>query len=514
MDTTERPDAHLASGHPQLDQPIDQDTAKVLVSWDPHPKVVRQIFHTHHGALDNTPHATIPVSAHSDQRSDHSTAHSEVSSNDLPFECSKGIAPRQHQYGSPPREKRWYWRKSTVMIALLAVVLAVSVSLGVVFGLKSKNRNSSSSLPTNASDSTTPGLCNGTICPQILSSVKMKGNMTEETYLHARGEDGSLWHIPIRDGGNATWVNLGGQFLSQPASISWNASQRVDVFGVNMDREVALKTYQDGKWSGWSALGEQAASGISACRVTYQGDRADIWTMSNDRSTQVAIHNFWAFGRTWDRTSTQEPSRSTNSTPAVACRNNEYQHDLVLYDVDTSSVLHRQYSTVTGSWLDWKSRGGSFIGDPVLIAPSDDRVDFFGIGVDHTMYHFTWTNTSGYTELENLHGNWASVPSVVASADDRLEVVALGSDGKLKHRALVALAWDADWTDLGVAVWSAPHLVNFNSTPPTVGVFALGDTGQLLQANYTIGDKDGWQQQSGFESIGGHLTSAWMARRI
>jgi hypothetical protein len=344
----------------------------------------------------------------------------------------------------------------------------------------------------------------------------------DQVNIFATAKDKSLWYLTAQSRGNSNWISLGGELLSQPTAVAWNSSHRLDVFGVDTDHKVVYNTLEDGQWSNWYDLGSQAVSGMSACRSTYQEDRLDIWTLTGNKKSPNTIHIYWDSGaddwiddgtypdiNMWDLTATQAPDKRTTSIPAVACRNNDIMHDLIIYDQESSAVLHRQWSKSQGRWLEWNDRGGSFIGDPVMISTSDDSIEFFGIGTDRAMYHFAWSNSSGYTDLENLNGTWASIPSVVKSAGGRLDVVALDADGHLKHRTRLESTWQSGWDDLGVSARSAPLAMSFDSTA-TIGVFALGSSGELLRGDFRIGTDGRWQAILDFSNVGGNLTDAWL----
>lgn len=373
---------------------------------------------------------------------------------------------------------------------------------------------------TTSSNHRNPNLCNGTICPQILSAASFEDS-PDQIDLFARSRDGALWYMEAQGRGNQDWVSLGGQFASQPTAVVWNESQRLDVFGVDYNSGVIYRTFEHDEWSAWHELGGEMLSAVSACRSRFEADRVDIWALTSINGAPSLLHNYWDVdandwidngthpgGHTWDSATSVALSKYTNSTPAVACRNSSIMHDLVVYDKTTSAVLHRQWSSSLLQWLDWNDRGGSFIGDPVVVSPADDRIHFFGIGADFSMYHFIWRNTSGYTELENLYGSWASVPSVVVSSDDRMDVVALNADGKLMHRAFNGSYWEEKWTDLEMSAKSAPLVTKYETTG-AVAVFALGSSGELLRGDYRISTEGDWEVMSAFRSVGGNLTDTW-----
>ncbi|KAK6071400.1 hypothetical protein SCUP234_09714 [Seiridium cupressi] len=442
-------------------------------------------------------------------------------------QATAGRAPLVIEVTSPvesySQQPRWYKRKKAWVMAALITLVMIGVILGVVYGVYSRKSNDSSTAPLKIPDPCKASLCDGTICAQILSAAIYDDPWDNGVDLFTIAKGGDLWYLSAQARGTGGWISLGGDFQSQPVAVVWNSSQRLDVFGVHSSNGVIYKSFEGNEWSGWRGLGGKATSGVSACHSQYHTDRPDIWTLISGADGPEVINNYWDTdvndwadngthpgGHTWQSTLDQAPYRTTNSTPAVVCRNDEIMHDVVMYDRDTSTVLHRQWSSSHSKWLDWNDRGGSFIGEPVVVSPSDDRIDFFGIGRDYAMYHFSWSNSSGYTDLENLNGSWASIPSVVKMSDERLDVVALGTDGNLKQRALVGLDWQKEWQDLGVMARSAPLAIRFNSTS-SIGIFALGSSGELLRGDYEINTDGSWQTMTDVQSVGGNLMNTWSA---
>ena len=208
----------------------------------------------------------------------------------------------------------------------------------------------------------------------------------------------------------------------------------------------------------------------------------------------------WEAADRWETTGAGDLVPS--SRYGVVCRDSDSFHDLVVYANGTGgahSAWHRQY--VTPAWRDWTDLGGDYAAgtDPVLIEVSTQRFDFFGLGRDSRMYHWSWSAGSGYSKAESLGGDtFASVPAVALSGAkmDRVEVVAVGKDdGKLKHLgfAIDALAASAaKWEDLGVMADSAPSLVRNRAGDVEVVMTAVD--GSVWHATSSGGwDKLAWR---------------------
>ncbi|KAI8721386.1 hypothetical protein NCS52_00586100 [Fusarium sp. LHS14.1] len=182
-----------------------------------------------------------------------------------------------------------------------------------------------------------------------------------------------------------------------------------------------------------------------------------MWT--TDLESHNITQNHWVVGenRFWSQSQGYGKFRPSNHGPAksaagIVCRDHrdsDIWHDVSWYDRDNSSLL---YSFYKGSADFSKPRdfGGRFLGDPALVffANNPQRLDFFGVGEDHQVYHLSRTGDE-YSKLEALGGNVTSTPAVVSPLKGVLDVVALGRDRRIKHMHYDGSAWADEWEDLG-----------------------------------------------------------------
>lgn len=259
--------------------------------------------------------------------------------------------------------------------------------------------------------------------------------------------------------------------LTQPVAIAWkpNHTDRLSVFSLSyQDRTVYGLYFQDGNWSEWEKIASGADSQPILCEVDE--DRIDMWTtdVESDNITQnywdVETNNFWSQsqGKGKFRPSDTGPARSA---AGIVCRDHRYSDiwcDICWYDRDRGSLLCHFYKGSAG-WSKPRGFGGFFIGDPVLVffVNNPQRLDFFGVGEDHQVYHLSRTNDE-YSKLEALGGNVTSTPAVVSPFKGVMDVVALGRDGRIKHLHYNGSAWADEWEDLGVSASAAPQVVIFN----------------------------------------------------
>ena len=317
------------------------------------------------------------------------------------------------------------------------------------------------------------------------------------------------------------WTSLGGEFASPPAAVEFTyfGNSTLGLFALGSPfQNLLARFFRNGELSpSWENLNVPGSrSHIGLCRVTPPGS-AHVWVTNGPDNNLTLYHKYWNTDPNtlpspawrddvdyWPRFREVAPA----SAVGIACRIDPMYHDVVVYTQQNGSVTHTQFvSPLTGQWSPWNNRGGSFIGDPVLVSVGNDRVDFFGIGIDKAMYHYVSTTGGGFSALDSLGGSFASIPSVVASRDGgRLDVVALGRDGHLKHRAMKGSIWGRDWEDLGVAGNSAPLAVNVDSSPPHVAIFVIGEKGDLMFTSWTVSDDMSWTGLPPWTSIGGNFS--------
>ncbi|CAI4214580.1 unnamed protein product [Parascedosporium putredinis] len=312
-----------------------------------------------------------------------------------------------------------------------AVVLVVALFIGLLVRFVPKARTSTH---------------RDIMSPQVLSSASLDGQM----FLLARGSDGQLRYTTREEGiWTLRWNTTGRQVQSQPASIVWGTPKRLSIFYVRNDNMVMTNSLRNGAWGNWEALGAKVSSPVVLCHEASR-DIIHIWARENT-DNKLIIHNYWEPSRDawytlssdWEVGINYEMAKGASSTPAVVCRNTSVSNDVVLYDKDFNSALHKQWNTSRHLWEPWQDLGGSYAGDPVLVSPSADRIDFFGISrTSKALTHVSWNKSSTYTSLYELEGAWASVPSVTATTTSRLDVFALSINDILGTSAPLATLLD------------------------------------------------------------------------
>ncbi|WAO88838.1 Hypothetical protein NCS54_00620000 [Fusarium falciforme] len=368
-----------------------------------------------------------------------------------------------------------WWKRRRAWIILAGSLLAViGLVVGLVVGLKNASHNTPET--TDDVDVDPASLCNGAVCPQVIATAAFR----DELHIFISSSNGNIQH---RSGNGSSfdyssWEDLFKTgTLTQPVAMAWkpDGKDRLDVFALSsQDRTIYGLHLQDGNWSGWEEIASGADSQPILCKIA--DNRIDMWTtdLESHNITQndwiIEKNSFWSTsdGNGKFRTSDTGPARSA---PGIVCRDYNITQDIAWYDRDSGSLWYRFYTDDDG-WFKSRDIGGHFIGDPALVSFVNypQRLDFFGVGEDHQVHHFSRTGDED-SKLEALGGNVTSTLAVVSPSKGVMDAVALGRDGRIKHIHYNGSAWADEWEDLGVSASAAPQVVIFNGW---VVLIALG----------------------------------------
>jgi hypothetical protein len=106
------------------------------------------------------------------------------------------------------------------------------------------------------------------------------------------------------------------------------------------------------------------------------------------------------------------------------------------------------------SWGGWESLGGVLTSPPKVVAWGPNRLDAFGRGQDHALWH-RWWDGAAWGDWESLGGMLTSPPEVVSWDEGRLDIFGAGPDSALWHRWWDGSTWGR-WESLGGILTSAP----------------------------------------------------------
>ncbi len=178
----------------------------------------------------------------------------------------------------------------------------------------------------------------------------------------------------------------------------------------------------------------------------------------------------------------------------------------------------------------WQKLDGIFTSAPAAIGWGNERVDVFGLGLDHAMYRNTaiglgawstqWARIGGtftsaaslivvggqlnlfargddftcrgnhsdgttWFGFQNHGGNLASPPVAVSWGPDRIDLFAIFNDGALWHRWWDSQIWNP-WESLGGNYAGEPAAVSW--APGRLDVFAMGSDDCALHHHWFSGD--------------------------
>jgi hypothetical protein len=143
----------------------------------------------------------------------------------------------------------------------------------------------------------------------------------------------------------------------------------------------------------------------------------------------------------------------------------------------------------------------------VVTRPLTKRLDLFGLDPDYKMVHKRFWGVFDQNDLlvpwQTLGGTFTSAPAAIAWAGDRVDVFGVGLDHAMYVKTAKGETWTPNWTRLGGAFTSGAALVSRG--PKLLDLFARG-ADFTLRGNHTDGTI--W---FGFQNHGGELASAPVA---
>jgi Repeat of unknown function (DUF346) len=167
------------------------------------------------------------------------------------------------------------------------------------------------------------------------------------------------------------------------------------------------------------------------------------------------------------------------------------------------AIYHNWQVTPNGGWSGWNSLGGLVTTDAAVATNRDGRLEIFARGGDDALYHNWQTSAGGgWSGWNSLGGSITSDPSVDRNQDGRLEVFARGADNALYHNWQTSPGggWSG-WVSLGGIITSDP--IVYHDADGRLEVFARGTDGAVWHIWQTA-PNSGW---SSWASLGGVVTS-------
>jgi hypothetical protein len=320
----------------------------------------------------------------------------------------------------------------------------------------------------------------------------------------ALGNDKAMWTI-TGDGDQwlSDWKSLGGSFMSQPAAVT-SMGGRTDILTVETNMYIRSKTLRNGVWDPkWLDL----RIGLATAPPTVCSHKSgvfNIWVRGSDA-------NLWQMN--WADT-TREYSEwmgyagALSSAPVSSCYPGGEPSVVAYGAADTAFNIKVSQWNSTGKYMSgWYISSGNFSGDPASVSSSPNRIDYFGVGTDRTMYHVSWNSTSGFSTITDLGGEFQSSPGVISVRSGRVDVLGIGLNDQLLHKALVGSSWSLDWEDLGGSFHSAPVAISLSAGK--VIVYGLANNGTVFHGSWQVGSDHAWTGDPQWTLDGGNMTTQW-----
>ncbi len=223
----------------------------------------------------------------------------------------------------------------------------------------------------------------------------------------------------------ANWFDLGGDFNSEPAAVSWG-SGRTDLVARKTDGDIYIKTYSGGAWSGWSWLDSPPGGAASAPAITSWGPgRLDVFVRGTDDS-------LWqrTFQNSWEPTWIKRGGGTFRGKPAVT------SWGVNRIDVAVHGMDDALWTTwFDGTWHGYATRGGELYhsgttyGAPTIASRGINTLDIFFRGMDSRLWQKNW-NGSAWSNYIQLGGVITGDPGAIgkSGASSRLDIVAPNTD--------------------------------------------------------------------------------------
>lgn len=417
--------------------------------------------------------------------------------------------------GKPPK---WWRRKRTWLIAVIALIIIIGLAVGLGVGL-APSSDSNTADKSNNESSSKANVCDGP-CPQTLSTAVFD----DKLHIFARTASNRITYKFMNESKwDEEWTDLGkpdGTIISQPTAVAWEMEgvPRLDIFVVSSyEKTVYGRHLANDSWSDWRSFGPNAGSQPVLCQP-YDG-RIDLW--STDAKNNDISHNWWMVPVDPPKDKKSNPKWYTDkgswqlarlgsaaSAPGVVCRESSIIHDVAYYDKEEGHVWHHQWHKKKG-WLNKQSFKGAFVGDPTLVTFPDapERVDFFGLQDDDKLYHYSWTTDDGFSSLYDIGGSIASVPTVISLNKGTYEMLALDTNGTVMYQHYDGSEFADEWKDLGVKAQAAPLATRYDGK---VYIFMVDTDGQMTVATLAEEGIDGTGNQA-FEAkeLGGEMSEEY-----
>jgi hypothetical protein len=274
--------------------------------------------------------------------------------------------------------------------------------------------------------------------PGVTTISRTDGNLD----VFAKDANGSFKHKHWNGSTWSAWINLGGEFLSNPSAVNWGSS-RLDVFGIGMNGTLWQRTWTaTNGWYPWVDTGGGRVQWTPA--VTSRGfGSIDAFAVNDDE--QVMHRNF---NTTTGWSQWVNLGGTASAPPAATALGADRLNVLVR---DASGTLATKMWTASSGWYNWVDRQIAIFGGPSVSHRTDAAMDVF---VRHpqerTLMHvFSGDGGATYRAPVNLDGTLRAAPASVSWAANRIDVFVRGANGHLYQRIWTATNGWYGYVDIG-----------------------------------------------------------------
>ncbi len=317
-----------------------------------------------------------------------------------------------------------------------------------------------------------------TLLSQPSASVR-PGTSIEDVAV--RGADGHIYLKTFTGSAWANWIDLGGQAVGMPKTVSWGANH-LDIYVRGTNNFLMHKYWNGTVWSAWLPVGNGVALTSDPTVVSWAPGRMDAFargasgnlihaasdnsaTFTNweslggsiaSKPTAVTLypghldiyaignngllnHIYWT-GTSWSTWAGVGLWQYTDA-PAVSTWFNGSAAQINVYARGTDGALDEDfYSSLTGTWVPDHTMGGQVAGTPSTASMNYGHLDIFArSSVDHTIYNRSYSGS---------WSGWVQRGATVVGTDPtavgypgHMSIYALDANGALLHKAWYDGSW-------------------------------------------------------------------------
>ncbi|WP_433271332.1 peptidoglycan DD-metalloendopeptidase family protein [Actinosynnema sp. CS-041913] len=281
----------------------------------------------------------------------------------------------------------------------------------------------------------------GSTSPVERSGVAVVSRAAGQLDVFARDDDNSFLHKHFNGQSWSPWIELGGQFRSNPAANS--GAGRIDLVGVGGNGTLWHKRWTStGGWTAWHDNGGGQIQWTPAL-TSRGGNTLDAFSVN---TSEQVVHRYFN-GTSWSAWVNLQGSAT--APPAAVALGNDRLNVLMR---DGSGTLATRMWTSDHGWFGWVDRGERIFGQPAVSHRSDQLMDVFvRDDGDKSLMHSASTNAgTSFSAFVDLGGGaMTSAPAAVSWAGNRIDVFARAANGHLYQRIWTATHGWYDYVDIG-----------------------------------------------------------------